>query len=184
MFSQLLPTEQMYDGSQLRSHFILNSTGHMGDAIVAFCGAAKVDATHMVDQEDIATASWIYSPRMLHFLVEHFHTPLQEGILRQRLLVAIIHDGLRAHGVNTLQRSGDDLYDGEYKLSVSIAAESPISTCIHTAINIETDGTPVPTRGLCDYKIIPEVLALHVMRRYVRECDSIVSATQKVLPIR
>ncbi|PIR20776.1 MAG: hypothetical protein COV45_04260 [Deltaproteobacteria bacterium CG11_big_fil_rev_8_21_14_0_20_47_16] len=184
MYFHFLPTSQKYDGAQLRSQFILETTGHMGDGVIAFCGAAEVGAAHMVDQEDIATASWIKSNNMLHFIAEHFHMPLREGIAHQRLLVSSIHAALQKIKPECkVLRSGDDLFDGDAKLTVSIAAASPQSTCIHTAINIDSQNTPVKTRGLDDYKISAMPFALDVLRRYSQECHDIFIASCKVKPI-
>lgn len=184
MYFHCLPQPMTYDGAQLRSQFILESTGFQGDAIVAFCGPADVGAAHMVDQEDIAAAAWIRSRNMLHFIAEHFYMPLQEGVARQRLLVATLHDALRHIKPELrIRRIGDDLFDGENKLTVSIAAASPQSTCIHTAINIDSTDTPIPTRGLNDYKIAPMPFALDVMRCYSQECHDISLAICKVKPI-
>lgn len=184
MYFHFLPQKISYDGAQLRSQFILEATGFQGDAIVAFCGPADVGAAHMVDQEDIAAQAWIKSYNMLHFIAEHFHMPLAEGVARQRLLVATLHDALRVFKPELkIIRRGDDLFDGNQKLTVSIAAASPQSTCIHTAINIDSQDTPVPTRGLDDYKILPMPFALDVLRRYSQECHEISIATCKVKPI-
>ncbi len=184
MYFHYLPQPMMYDGAQLRSQFILETTGFQGDAIVAFCGAADVTAAHMVDQEDIATQAWIKSRNMLHFIVEHFHMSLSEGVARQRLLICHIQAALKKFKPElTIQRSGDDLFDGDRKLTVSIAAASLHSICIHTAINIDSTATPVPTRGLDDYKISAMPFALDVMRQYSHECNEISLATRKVKPI-
>lgn len=181
MYFQFLPTTQVYDGAQLRSHFIFERTGYAGDAIVAFTGEASVTAAHMVDQEDIAAQAWIYSPNMLHFIVEHFDMPLAQGVAQQRLLIAALQDTLKIMSPESdITRIGDDLFQGEYKLSVSIATRSPISTCIHTGINIESKGTPVPTRGLADYAISAMPFALRAMHRYVYECRDMAYATRKV----
>ncbi len=185
MYYHYLPQTLTYDGSQLRGQFILESTGFHGDAIIAFCGAADVGSNHMVDQEDIAASAWIRSNNMLHFIAEHFHMLLSEGVTRQRLLIGIIRDVLLGSKPELrIERSGDDLLDGDKKLTVSIAAASPQSTCIHTAINIDSRDTPVPTRGLDDYKIAPVPFALDVLRRYSQECHDISLAICKVKPIR
>jgi hypothetical protein len=184
MYFHYLPQSMAYDGAQLRSQFILETTGHMGDAIVAFCGPADVTAAHMVDQEDIQTASWIKSRHMLHFIVEFFHMPLQEGVARQRLVMAIMQSVLQEmRPESRVVRSGDDLYDGDHKLTVSIAAASPQSTCIHAGINIDSRDTPVQTRGLDDYKIVPAPFALRTMQLFSRECHEIQLAICKVKPI-
>ena len=61
-----------------------------------------------------------------------------------------------------------------------IATRSPVSTLIHTAINIDSTGTPVPTKGLDDYKITPESVARSVMNRYRIEVQGMAKARAKV----
>lgn len=178
-----LEREQAYDGTQLRSHFIARQTGAFEDAIMAFAGPADVPLSHMVDLEDVAAQAPIFSKKMLHFLVEHFRSDLDLMIARQRLLTAIAAEELWQRGADAARRSGDDIYDGERKVSVSIATSSPVSGLIHFALNIESEGTPVPTRGLADYGIEPRGFAETVMQRYCDELASMAEARCKVRPV-
>lgn len=179
-----LPTTIPYDGAQLRPHWILQQTGAVGDAIAAFVGPAHVDATHMVDWEDVQAAAWIRSDSMLHFLVEHFDPDLTRMILWQRMLVTLCGEELRARCANVnFRRDGDDLFDGAAKLSVSIATVSPVSGLIHTGINVLSTNTPVLTRGLHDYDMAPEPFARAVMGRYAAEVASVRHARAKVRPV-
>src|SRR3989338_5334717 len=82
-----------------------------------------------------------------------------------------------------LKRIGNDLYDCDRKLSVGIAAPSTVSCCIHFGINIDSEGTPVPTRGLADYHIDPQPFADELMKRYVEEEASLKIARCKVRAI-
>ncbi|MHB8157041.1 MAG: DUF366 family protein, partial [Desulfocucumaceae bacterium] len=111
-----------YTGHQLASLWAYRSFGLQGDSIVCFRGPCSVSPTEMVDVEDVLGGSSIYGPDMLHFIVEHFGEKLEKGVLRQRLLMAIIKDELAWPGVI---RKGDDLYIGDGKLSISIATSSP-----------------------------------------------------------
>lgn len=173
--------EQMtYDGTQLRSHWIFEHTGAAGDGVVSFIGPADVPLTNMVDLVDVKAKENIYSTSMLHFIVENFDTDLTTMILRQRLLSTIASETLKRSGCKNVVRKGDDLYDGEKKLSVSIATASPVSCLIHFAINIKSDRTPVPTIGLSDYDIDPKRFADEVMRLYVEEMGSVRTARCKV----
>jgi hypothetical protein len=169
-----------YDGTQLKSHWIYDMTGIMGDALASFTGPADVPLTNMVDLADVKAKEHIFSTSMLHFIVEHFETDLTTMILRQRLLTAIAAETLKKFGCKDVLRKGDDLYDGEKKLSVSIATASPVSCLIHFAINIKSDRTPVPTMGLSDYDIDPKRFADEVSRRYVDEMETIGTARCKV----
>lgn len=181
MHTHWLDTIIPYDGSQLRAHWIAAQTGQYGDAIVAFRGAAVVGHQHMVDLEDVAARAWIASDDMLHFIVEYFDHDLERMILRQRLLIVLIAEQLRhTQPTRHIQRRGDDLYDGDAKLTVSIATASPISCLIHTGINISSANTPVLTKGLNDYDIAPKPFADAVMQSYVDELASIHHARCKV----
>lgn len=170
-----------YTGKQLRSHYIYSQVGIQGDAIVAFCGQCDIAPEAMVDVEDVLANNIIHSDYMLHFIVEHYDPDLEKAILRQLLLATIVH----GHLIHTLDspaviRKGTDLFDGEAKLSISVATVSPVSSLIHFGINISSAHTPVKTRGLSDYGIEPRAFALCVMEQYVQEHNDIDKARSKV----
>lgn len=170
-----------YDGAQLRSHFIYDQFNLLGDAMIAFTGPCDVALPDMVDLQDVKLDSPIYSKSMLHFIIEHFGVDLLHMVLRQRLLMAIVQQELlKKLPQKKILRWGDDLYENEAKLSVSIATLSPISGLIHAGINVISDGTPVKTKGLEDYGINPEEFARRVMEEYKDEMKSIYLATCKV----
>lgn len=174
-----------YTGLELRSSWVKEQSGLEGDAVAAFVGPADVPIENMVDLEDVANNAPIKSDLMLHFIVEHFGVSLDRGVDLQRLLVAIIYEELVKLGVTgSLERRGDDIYDGNRKFSVSIAAPSPKSVCIHTALNISSENTPVPTIGLDDYKIDAVPLASDVMKRYCDEVVGMAHACTKVRAVR
>jgi uncharacterized protein len=184
MQSHWLTAPTTYDGSQLRSHWNSKQSSLQGDTIVGMIGAAQVDATHMVDLEDLAAQAWITSECMLHFIIECFDRPLREMILIQRLFVSLVADALMRHtGRTSIQRRGNDLFDEEKKLSVSIATSSPVSSLIHYGINIVSDGTPVPTKGLRDYDIDPEPFARELMQKLCKEIEGADHASTKVRPV-
>ncbi|AFM41976.1 hypothetical protein Desaci_3069 [Desulfosporosinus acidiphilus SJ4] len=170
-----------YDGSQLQSLFTYKNFGLMGDSICVFRGKCRVEQNEMVDMEDVAAKDWIYSEDMLHFIVEHFEMDLEKTIIRQRLLIATIKEELEALGVKSLRRTGDDIYDGDRKLSVSIATLSPVSTLIHCGLNVSNHNTPIPTIGLTDLQVhnIYE-FGENVAKRYCDEISSIGLARCKV----
>lgn len=183
--SRFIDTPILYDGIQLRSNWIRDLTHINGDAIVAFRGPSDVSVEHMVDLEDIAKNAPIYSEDMLHFIVEHFDLDLEKMILRQRLLIAILNETLKKFPqCANVQRQGNDLFDENAKLSVSVATSSPLSCLIHTGINISSANTPVLTKGLKDYDIDPIKLAIEVMERYVQEMEGIQHARTKVRPVK
>ncbi len=173
-----------YDGTQLKSEWIQEVSALKGDAIVGFIGPADVPIEHMVDLEDVARNAPIFSESMLHFICEIFDKDLEKMVLRQRMLIAILHETLlQFPQCFKIIRDGDDLYDGDCKLSVSIATSSPISCLIHTGINISRKNTPVLTKGLQDYKMEPKKLGEEVMKRFTKELAEIKQATMKVRPV-
>ncbi|MDP2599993.1 MAG: DUF366 family protein [Deltaproteobacteria bacterium] len=178
---QWLPKPLTYNGMQLKSKWIQEVSGLEGNAVVAFSGPADVPIENMVDLEDVARNAPIYSEAMLHFICEIFDKDLEKMVLRQRLLIAILHETLLEFPqCSKIARRGDDLYDGDAKLSVSIATSSPVSCLIHTGINISHENTPVLTKGLKDYEINPQKLGEEIMHRFVKELSEIDHATTKV----
>ena len=170
-----------YDGTQLKSKWIQEVSGLEGNAVVAFSGPADVPIEHMVDLEDVARNAPIFSEEMLHFIIEIFDKDLEKMVLRQRLLITILHETLLQYPqCSKIVRNGDDLYDGDCKLSVSIATSSPVSCLIHTGINISSKNTPVLTKGLRDYNIETKELGQEIMRRFAKELSEIQHATTKV----
>lgn len=171
-----------YDGAQLKSLYAYVNHRIHGDSIIAFSGPCDVSLDHMIDAEDFVVNAKIQSNKMLHFIVEIFNHNLTTAVSLQRLLVTVVQALLLEKG-HYLTRDGDDLYFEKNKLSVSIASRSAISAMIHLGINIENEGTPVPTCSLKDFAIEPVAFADEVLKRFSTEYDSIIGATQKVRPL-
>jgi len=170
-----LEEEIVYDGSQLKSLWAFSLLGIKEDNIISFIGPCDVKTEHMVDLQDYIEGEEIYSPLMLHFIVEHFDEVSMRLIAtRQRLLVSIVKDLL---GV---EREGNDLYHKGRKLSVSIATISPISAKIHLGINVVSD----KYASLSDigFKNVKE-LAIDVCRKYAYEIEDIEEDIRKTRPI-
>jgi hypothetical protein len=170
-----------YDGAQLSSLWAYREHGVQGDSIVAFTGACEVSVEKLVDVEDAKAGAFIRSQSMLHLIVEHFELDLEAAILRQYLLVSIAQDMLNAsQGRHHVVRSGNDLYAGKAKLSVSIATLTPVSSKIHFGINILSKGTPVKTLGLKDMGLGPRPFGRALMERYVSDHARMKKARSKV----
>ena len=175
-----------YDGSQLRSGWLAETFGLEPDAAVAFVGACDVKPEHMIDLEDLAAEERILAPEMLHFIIEHEDGDLERMAMRQRLLVMCALESLVASGVSGLRRDGDDLFveragEGARKLSVSVATRSAGGTgLIHTGLNIDPTGAPVPAVGLAELEVDPHALAEDVLRRYAAEIAGVRHAARKV----
>ena len=172
-----------YDGTQLRSLWAFNSFGIQGDSIVCFRGSCDIKFNNMVDMLDVQKGDSIFSEDMLHFIIEHFDMDLEKTIIRQRLFISIIKDIIEIYTNYHFTRDGDDLYRDDAKLSVSIATLTPVSSIIHTGINISSKNTPVKTIGLydvgCEDSCILN-LANKISDCYVMEIQSIKMARCKV----
>lgn len=179
---RLLADHQIaYLGDQLRSHWILDTFGCFGDAVCAFLGPCEVPTTSLVDLADVREGAIIRARLMLHFIAEWFDADLERAILRQRLLVALAADLLRESCPDlALRRSGDDLYVGERKLSVSIATASPVSTLVHFGINVDPAGAPVSAVGLQELGVEPLAFARELMARFATELEGVRAARVKV----
>lgn len=184
MQTAFIKKEITYNGSQLSSHFAYREFGILGDCCLAFLGPCDVSLQNMVDLEDVRKNAPIYSPRMLHFILETFGLDLKGGVLLQRLLVVQVAEQLRSKGITQVERRGDDLFINEKKLSVSIATRSPVSTLIHLGINVLTEGTPVPTVGLGELKLDPKEFGENCLERFRKEYLEVLRATQKVRAVR
>lgn len=172
-----------YTGEQLRPHWIYENHDLLGDAMVSFVGKADVNIKHMVDLADVKESAFIYSSKMLHFIVEHFGMSVKEAILRQRLIICIIQSKINEFlGDNCISRDGDDLYFEDKKLSVSIATVSPVSALIHIGLNVESREAPVKAAGLLSELNIKDInsFALEIMKFYTNENKQINDAACKV----
>ncbi|MBE9536464.1 MAG: DUF366 family protein [Proteobacteria bacterium] len=169
-----------YTGKELHSHFAYKHFDIMGESLVAFSGGCEVKIGDLVDLADVKEKAGIYSEDMLHFIGEFFDHDLDRTILRQRLLIAIIKDVVAELSGCPVVRRGDDIYEGEDKLSVSIATLTPVSGIIHTGINISSKNTPVPTKGLKDYGIETQAFAKTVLDRFAKEMEDVNVARCKV----
>ncbi len=172
--------ELEYDGSQIKSLWAYRMFGVKEDSIVSFVGPCNVRWNHMVDYEDLMGGCEIKSPKMLHFIVEHFDdVSLRLIYTRQRLLVSIAKDVIDP----SIIRRGDDLYYDGKKLSVSIATLSPVSAKIHLGINVIA---PDGYAGLSDMGIdegqIKEI-AIEICRKYAIEIMDIEEDLRKTRPI-
>lgn len=185
MKQKFLNSTEKYDGAQLISLRNYLEHGLLGDSVVAWIGACDVSFEHMVDGEDLLQNARIAGAQMLHFIVEKFDISLFAAVGLQRLFAAIVMQQLRLVSTNralaqTMVRQGDDLYCDERKLSISIATQSPVSSLIHFAVNVNNVDTPVATLALEDLGVDPKVFAQDVMTQFCQEVTSIHEATCKV----
>lgn len=174
-----------YTGKELRPHWGLEKTGVYGSLITAFVGPCDVPTAHLVDLEDRLAADHIRARSMLHFIAEFYGTTLEAGVLFQRLFMVWAEQLLNDRG-GGVRRSGDDLFVGDRKLSVSIATVSPVSVLIHWALNIDPAGAPVAAIGLGEIGLAGfQVLdfAKQLLHHYIEEVETIRQAQCKVRPV-
>tara|TARA_R110002072_G_scaffold100429_3_gene221173 strand:+ start:73078 stop:73656 length:579 start_codon:yes stop_codon:yes gene_type:complete len=170
-----------YDGSQLRAHWLLDRFGLVGNALVAFRGPCNVLGAEVADLEDL-DGPGIAADDMVHFVWESFTTTdLLLAVHRQRLFAAQVREVIqRLAPSSDVSRTGDDLYVGDGKLSISIATVSPVSALIHFAVNAQPGGAPVAIATLQQLGIEPGCFARAVLERVATEQTSMESARAKV----
>ncbi|OPX92382.1 MAG: hypothetical protein A4E53_00530 [Pelotomaculum sp. PtaB.Bin104] len=176
-----------YDGRQLSSHWAYRNFGVQGDSIIFFRGPCRVELTEMVDIKDVLSNSPIFSTDMLHFIIEHFDLDLEKTIVRQRLLIATLKDIITEKTGAALNRYGDDLFFQNRKLTVSIATLTPVSTMIHTGVNVTGKDAPVPAIGLAEIGLDSEEIedvGRSLCSEYIKEYEQIKMARCKVRGVR
>ncbi len=185
MISTYLYDENLgYDGTQLRSHFALETFEIYGNSLVAFIGPCKVDLGNMVDIEDVLNEEGISSDKMIHFILEIFNSDLEKSVLFQRMLVTEIYKAIVLNINNDAKLIGDDIFCFEKKLSVSIATVSPVSSMCHTGINITVKGAPIEVSSLEEFKIDPVKFAEFVLDNFKKEYLGIQKAISKVRAVK
>jgi hypothetical protein len=182
-------TERTYTGPELRPHFLLTELGLKGSAIGAFIGPCRVETDHLVDWEDRLAHDRIEAKWMVHFIGEFFGLGLHEGVVVQRLFMSLLGEVVNEHLIKAgragdiVRRSGDDLFVGDRKLSVSIVTASPVSLLLHSGINIDPEGAPVPAIGLGELGVLPDQWVPEVLTRFAEEWEGINWACAKVRPV-
>jgi hypothetical protein len=179
MINHFVEENTCYDGNQIQPLWALDQLGIKGSSIVSWMGSMEIEPTKIIDVEDVGLE--IKSSEMIHFIVEHFDcqpTNIKLCYHRQRILVMILKDELAQWGVQCT-RSGDDLFVGDGKLTVSIATISATSMKIHLGINITSKGTPedVETIGILETGNIGRndlfKMINNVSEAYIGEIESI-----------
>lgn len=171
-------------GDEMLPHWALRNFDMLGDSIVSFIGDFKVPPEKWIDIESMMHGNNFPDTEMLHFVVEHFESTLQEAVLRQSLLVSILEEKL-LHRIQSnghrLTRLGDDLFDGENRLSITAVGSTLVSTKIHVGVFTKSPG--LRFHGLADYKVIPEELSEVVVCQYCAEMRRLAEKAWRVKPI-
>jgi hypothetical protein len=170
-----------YDGSQLHSLYAFTAHNLQGNSILAFRGPCQVSEEDLVDLEDRKNHAEIFSEDMAHFIIELFDSDLDRTVAIQRLFLCILKDVIEELRPELfISRRGNGLYieveeesEADRKLTVSVATVSPLSTLIHTGINVASAGTPVPTLGLEDLEVPVDDFILKVLQGFINEVKGI-----------
>lgn len=179
--TRFLAGTQAYDGSPLSGHWAFREFGIQGDSLLAFEGPCEVKVEDLADLEDARAGAFIYSPKMLHFVLELFGPSLEEAVARQWLMAATAADEInRRLKKVAVERDGNDLWVGRRKLSVSIAAPTGVSVKVHLGINIDAKGAPVAALGLKDLKLPARHLGLALLERFADDHARLGRARSKV----
>lgn len=173
----------LYDGSQLRAHWLWSRFQLADDAAVGFRGPCRVALDEIADLADV-NGPGIAGDDMVHVVWESFGEPdLLLAVHRQRLLSAQAAEVLASLGCRTrVRRDGDDLWVGEGKLSISIATVTPVSSLLHFAVNATPGGAPVVTATLQELGVEPRAFGEALLQRLAAEQASIRVARAKVRP--
>lgn len=173
-----IDSELGYDGSQIKSLWAYREAGIEEDSIISFLGSCNIQSDAQVDIESVVLQKEIHSPKMLHFIVEHFdEVSLRLIRIRQRFLACLVQELVDKDC--EISRKGDDLFWKEKKLTVCTATVSPVSAKIHFGVNVESDEyASLQEIGYSD----PKKLALEVCRRYSREIEDIEGCIRKTRP--
>jgi hypothetical protein len=177
--------ERPYTGLELRPHFLLSELGLRGSGIAGFRGPCRVDTESLVDWEDRMENDHIEAASMVHFIGEFFGASLKEGVLIQRLFMALALELLTERKV-AARRSGDDLFVNDRKLSVSIVTACPVSQLMHVGINIDPAGAPVAAIGLAELGMTPlecKEWSKALLARFTEEWEGMEWACVKVRPV-
>jgi len=179
--TRLLAGTHPYDGSPLGGHWAYTQHGIQGDSLLVFEGPCEVKIEALADLEDAQAGAFIYSQRMLHFVLELFGPSLEEAVSRQWLMAATAQDELNKRLKKArVERDGNDLWVGKRKLSVSIGAPTGVSVKVHLGINVIGAGAPVPAIGLKDLGLTTRPVALALMERFADDHARMRGARTKV----
>jgi hypothetical protein len=146
------PECRVYDGHLLHNRFAYkffkNRVLPQGN-IIAFRAPCKVEASGMIDLEDVLNADFIYSEDMMHFMYE---IPILDNVFGavsfQRLFNSQIANILSTNYINApIEMKGDDMIvhkqftqrdvtQASGKASVSIVHVKNGATLGHTGVNI------------------------------------------------
>ena len=189
-----LDEKHKYDGSWLQPLHNYLKHGVLGDSVVSWSGPCELNPSHIIDGEDLRSGSKIRGDFMLHFILELFGYPLSGAVAFQRLMGEILIDQIDLKKKSEdyksedrkltgfgLKREGDDIYQGEKKLNISVATCSALSSLIHFGVNVTNKGTPVPTCSLRDFGVTDEKgFALDFMKALKEEFTGMKRAWMKV----
>lgn len=80
METYFVPQEMAYDGSQLRPLYAYLEYKVLGDSVISWIGPCDISFENMIDGEDLLEQAEIKGSRMLHFIIEIFHSKIFQHV--------------------------------------------------------------------------------------------------------
>lgn len=188
-------TKILYDGSQIKPHYVTKNYCKIGNSILVFRGGMKLSPNEMVDLKDILRESelteiLIRADDAVHMIIEEFDIQppnIEIAYLRLRLLVQVVIEELQKKNVEP-ERRGTDIFVQNKKLNVGIATVGLTSTKIHFGMNITDTGIPshVNAVGLKQLGFKEDELQdfiVNIGLKYIHEISKIKEDCAKTKPI-
>ncbi|MCK5832350.1 DUF366 family protein [bacterium] len=182
---KILSTPRDLTGEEMAPHWAYRNFGLLGDSIVALRGNFNVPSEKWMDIEAIIHCRDVYQADMLHFVIEHFQSSIREMMMRQYILLSIVEEKLlhrMEETENRLVRLGDDLFDGENRLTVTSANVTPVSAKFYLGIYLDSEANN-GIRGLKSYNVKALEFAELVINQYRAEMRRLEEKSWRVMPI-
>ncbi|HHS50942.1 MAG TPA: DUF366 family protein [candidate division Zixibacteria bacterium] len=182
---KILPAPRSMTEAEMHPHWALKNFGLQGDNIVAFRGAFEVPPEKWFDLDAIMHGQEVLPGEMLHFVIEHFDCNIREILMRQYILVSVVEEKL-IHRMNSpdhcLVRLGEDLFDGENRISVTGCTITPVSAKLHLGLYLDSS-LQAGVHGIKAYNVKALELAELVINQYRAEMRRLEEKSWRVRPI-
>ncbi|MFP4458917.1 MAG: DUF366 family protein [Candidatus Zixiibacteriota bacterium] len=178
---KILNREMSMTKDALFPQWALDKFDIIGDSIVAFKGPFDMTEEEFYNLSEKRPGELKLSGKeMLHFIIEHFNNKISLSVYRQYLLVSIVEEKLVRRKTKVgIIRWGEDIYDEDKILSVSVITANAVSTKIHLGLFIEDDEDN-GIRGLKHFDILPEEFAEIAVSQYRAEFKRLADKTSTI----
>lgn len=170
-----LDTEYHYNGQQIRHLYWSKELGEeaIGNIIVYFIGSMDVSFENICDNTEHIhfenDAFHIRGPRLFHVIADFPQFSggaqgLQSMYLAQNLLARLIFDYVKDNTDGEVRIEETDIFVGNKKLNVAICNADTLSTTMHFAINLSTEGE--------EEFLIPKDVSACAITDYVKKSEN------------